>query len=176
MLMRIKSSTQSNAYLSGLAVIRRFGAVAVKHEAEKFQSAGAPRRKPTITDRQIEEVSFCAEGRRGRRGEGVTSSGGQGSRRQEGTGRSTLAVIGDSRLAPLSGKYDLRGRQTDRQTDTADFHGTSYRGNESAFDTGSMKSLRKILAKCLSPQNDDLYEVYLLCSSFSLPLSLSLSF
>lgn len=50
MLMRIKSSTQSNAYLSGLAVIRRFGGRS-KAQSWEVQSAGAPRRKPTITDR-----------------------------------------------------------------------------------------------------------------------------
>ncbi|KYN26876.1 hypothetical protein ALC57_03745, partial [Trachymyrmex cornetzi] len=50
MLMRIKSSTQSNAYLSGLAVIRRFGGRG-KAQSWEVQSAGAPRRKPTITDR-----------------------------------------------------------------------------------------------------------------------------
>jgi len=48
--MRIKSSTQSNAYLSGLAVIRRFGGRG-KAQSWEVQSAGAPRRKPTITDR-----------------------------------------------------------------------------------------------------------------------------
>ncbi|KYM83677.1 hypothetical protein ALC53_05853 [Atta colombica] len=50
MLMRIKSSTQSNAYLSGLAVIRRFGGRG-KVQSWEVQSADAPRRKPTITDR-----------------------------------------------------------------------------------------------------------------------------
>lgn len=51
----------------------------------------------------------------------------------------------------FSGNADLRGR--DRH-DRADFHGTPYRGDELAFDIESMRSLRKIPAKCLTDGDD----------------------
>lgn len=51
----------------------------------------------------------------------------------------------------FSGNADLRGR--DRH-DRVDFHGTPYRGDELAFDIESMRSLRKIPAKCLADGDD----------------------